>query len=159
MGRMTAEPRQAVPDRRSRYDPWRDLRENWPEVWVVDEPMSGRLLGWLCYPVIALRAGTTAAQRRCTLAHEIVHLERGVGDCGPWAGREERQVHALAARRLIDIDELVRGIRDSGGTQDLAALAQALDVDRDTLRVRWDMLTATERAAIADPVADLWTVA
>ena len=57
-----------------RYDPWRDLAVHWPDVEVRIEPMTGSLLGVLRYPVIVLRAGTSAAQRRCTLTHEIVHL-------------------------------------------------------------------------------------
>src|SRR4051812_11136095 len=109
---MTASPRR-VPDR---YDPWHDLAVNWPDVEIVIEPMGGRLLGVLRYPIIALRAGTSAAQRRCTLTHEIVHLERGVGDCGPWSGREELQVHREVARRLIPIDELAAAVRELGGS-------------------------------------------
>ena len=132
----------------SRYNPWRDLRDNWPEVRVVFEAMPGDLLGELRYPVLALRAGTSAAQRRCTLTHEIVHLERGVRDCGPWAAREERFVHDEAARRLLPLDLLATAIRDAGGTHDLAAIARALDVDSETLRLRLDLVTAAERHAI-----------
>jgi hypothetical protein len=131
-----------------RYDPWHDLAVNWPDVEVVIEPMGGSLLGLLRYPVIALRAGTSAAQRRCTLAHEIVHLERGVGDCGPWSGREELLVHREVARRLIPIAELAGAVRALGDSAVLAELAQALDVDLETARLRLDMLTAGELAQI-----------
>jgi hypothetical protein len=144
----------------TRYHPWRDLRDRWPEIEVVIEPMSGRLLGELRYPVIALRAGTTAAQRRCTLAHELVHLDRGVFDCGPWAAREERLVHEEVARRLITVDELARAVRDRGGTDDLAAIAAALDVDRETLAVRLRLVTPDERLVIGgSAVRELWSVA
>jgi hypothetical protein len=134
-----------VPDR---YDPWHDLAVNWPDVEVVIEPMGGRLLGVLRYPVIALRAGTSAAQRRCTLAHEIVHLERGVGDCAPWSGREELHVHREVARRLIPIADLAAAVRELGGTAVLSELAHALDVDLETARLRLDMLTADELASV-----------
>ncbi|MDT4939119.1 MAG: hypothetical protein QOG80_2790 [Pseudonocardiales bacterium] len=146
-------------DRNPRYHPWRDLRDNWPEIRVIIEPMPGRLLGELRYPVIALRAGTSAAQRRCTLAHEIVHLERGLRDCGPWANREERYVHDEVARRLVPIGDLARAIRGTGGTHDLAAVAAALDVDGDTLRVRLNLVTAGERALIVEGACDIWSVA
>jgi hypothetical protein len=126
------------------YDPWADLTENWPEVDVVIEPMTGRLLGELRYPVIALRAGTSAAQRRCTLTHEIVHLERGGADCGPWARREEMLVHREVARRLIPLPVLTAAARELGADGDLARLAQALAVDRETLRCRLAMLTPEE---------------
>src|ERR1700749_589504 len=112
-----------------RYDPWAHLARAWPAVEVVREPMSGSLLGELRYPTIALRADSSAAQRRCTLAHELVHLERGGGSHGPWADREEILVHAEAARRLIRLSELECALRDQGGDADLAALARALDVD------------------------------
>jgi Zn-dependent peptidase ImmA (M78 family) len=150
-GRQTEHPK---------YDPWRDLRENWPEVQVVLAPLRGRLLGDLRYPVIRLRASSSAAQRRCTLAHEIVHLERGVGACGPWAEREEQLVEAEVARRLVPLPALVAALQSLGGTEDAAALAAALDVDRQTLRTRLALLSAEEHRAIcADLNGDVWSVA
>jgi hypothetical protein len=144
----------------ARYDPWRDLAENWPEITLAVEPMTGLLLGELRYPVIALRAGTSAAQQRCTLAHELVHLERGVRDCGPWAAREELHVHREAARRLVSARDLACAVRGLGGSEDIAALAQALDVDVQTARLRLELVTPAERAGIRASVAsDLWRVA
>jgi hypothetical protein len=142
------------------YDPWRDLRDNWPELRVVVEPMVGRLLGELRYPTIALRSGTSAAQQRCTLTHEIVHLERGVSECGPWAPREERLVHREAALRLIRLDDLVAALASCDAPPSARRLAAALDVDRETLSVRVALLTATERAVLRDVLTrDLWSVA
>ena len=142
------------------YDPWLDLAENWPEVQAVIAPLPGDLLGLLRYPVIALRAGTSAAQRRCTLAHEIVHLERGVNDCGPWSAHEERWVHREVARRLIPVDELAAAVRSLGPRADLAQLAQALDVDRETAQVRLEVLTPAERACLGSSAgAEQWDVA
>jgi hypothetical protein len=143
-----------------RYDPWRDLGRNWPEIDVVLEPMRGLLLGELRYPVIALRAGTSMAQRRCTLAHELVHLERGTTDCGPWAVREEVLVHATAALRLVRKVDLEQALRDAGGDGDLAALAHALDVDTHTARVRLGLLSAAERWRLRSRLStDFWHVA
>ena len=150
---MTADP---TPRSAGRYDPWHDLSVNWPEVEVVLEPMAGDLLGTLRYPVIALRSGTSAAQRRCTLAHELVHLERGVGDYGPWAAREEFLVHREVARRLVTPDALAAAVRALGGAEDIAALAQALDVDAHTLRLRLELLTPEERARIRTRAASEW---
>src|SRR5690348_18406649 len=121
--------------------------------------MRGTLLGELRYPVIALRAGTTSAQRRCTLTHEIVHLERGVDDCGAWQDREERLVHEEVARRLIRPYQLIRAVRDLGGRPDLATLAATLDVDRETFRVRLSLVTADELRRMWTPADDLWSVA
>src|SRR5690348_12653544 len=121
--------------------------------------MRGTLLGELRYPVIVLRAGTSSAQRRCTLTHELVHLERGLRDCGVWAAREELHVHAEVARRLIPIEQLVRALRDTGPT-DPACLAQQLDVDTETLSLRLQLLTDAERARVrAAADRDLWSVA
>jgi hypothetical protein len=146
---MTDAPWPVRPDGcREPYNPWQDLLENWPEIDVVIEPMRGQLLGELRYPVIALRSGTSAAQRRCTLAHELIHLERGVGDCGPWSAAEELHVHAEAARRLITVPALARAIRELGGDHDLGALAHLLDVDSQTVRLRLRLLTPAERARL-----------
>jgi len=142
------------------YNPWADLATNWPDVSVVLEPMSGTLLGELRYPVIALRAGTSAAQRRCTLAHEIVHLERGVDDCGPWADREELMIEREVAHRLIPLPRLIAAIQALGGREDHAALAAALDVDHLILHTRLDGLSRAERQHIRDSLStDLWSVA
>ncbi len=146
------------------YDPWVDLRQNWPHVTVVIEPMTGDLLGEVREGgrVIALRADTSAAQRRCTLAHELVHLERGIQDCGPWLQREEDQVHAEASLRLIPLASLASAIRALGGTDDPAALAQWLDVDGDTLATRLSRLSRSEHAALRRSLAALtllWSVA
>ncbi|MEO8888786.1 MAG: ImmA/IrrE family metallo-endopeptidase, partial [Jatrophihabitantaceae bacterium] len=137
-----------LPSRLELYDPWRELRENWPEIEVVSEPMSGGLLGELRYPVIALRSGTSAAQRRCTLAHELVHLERGVIDCGPWSAREELRVHAEAARRLVGLTALARAMSELGGDHDVGALAGLVDVDQQTMRLRLRLLTPRERSRL-----------
>lgn len=141
-----------------RYDPWRHLQQVWPEIQVVVEPMHGRLLGWIRYPVIGLRAGMSGAQRRCTLAHEIVHLERGITDCGRWAAHEERHVHAVAARRLIRFSDLARAVSEFGPA-DHRMLAHALDVDRETLQVRLGQLTEAELRSLAAQTGELWSVA
>jgi Zn-dependent peptidase ImmA (M78 family) len=149
-----------TPPGQPRYDPWLDLAENWPEIEVHVQPLGGQLLGVLRYPVIVLRAGTSAAQRRCTLAHELVHLERGVRDCGPWAAREELHVHREAARRLIGPDDLFRAVRELGGGTDLATLARALDVDAETARLRLELVTPAERARIRSTArSEFWEVA
>ena len=146
------------------YDPWADVRENWPEVRVVIEPMTGDLLGEVREGglLIALRAGTSSAQRRCTLAHELVHLERGILDCGPWLQREEVQVHTEVSRRLIPLATLAAAIRALGGADDQAALAQWLEVDCETLAMRLSRLTAVERKTLRRWLArqtPLWSVA
>jgi hypothetical protein len=143
-----------------RYNPWIHLAVDWPEVDVVLEPMAGQLLGELRYPVISLRADSSAAQLRCTLAHELVHLERGVLDWGRWAEREEALVHAEAARRLVRLADLERALREFGGDADPAALAKELDVDVHTVRLRIGRLSAPERSWLHERLPrELWNVA
>lgn len=165
MTSLAANRRSARSDRPAdSYDPWLDVQQNWPKTRVVIESMRGDLLGEVREggSIIALRAGTSAAQRRCTLAHEIVHLERGIFDCGPWAQREELQVHLTVAQRLIPSELLIRAIRDLGGSDDQAVLAQLLDVDGETLRLRLARLSAPERRSVRRALASqalLWSVA
>jgi hypothetical protein len=146
------------------YDPWLDLRQNWPHVAVVIEPMTGDLLGEVRDDgrVIALRADTSAAQRRCTLTHELVHLERGILDCGPWLQREEDMVHAEVSQRLIPLASLAAAIRELGGVDDPAAIAHWLEVDSETLAVRLDRMRSAERRLLRRALArqsPLWSVA
>lgn len=142
-----------------RYDPWLDLRENWPEVIVRTEVMPGRLLGELRYPVITLRAGTSPGQSRCTLTHEIVHLERGVRDCGQWLAREEYYVDREVALRLLPIEVLAPAIRNAGGVEDLSEIARQVDVDTATLRMRLTLLNRAERARVRTyRMREVWSV-
>jgi hypothetical protein len=146
------------------YDPWVDLRENWPHVKVVIETMTGDLLGEVRDDgqVIALRADTSAAQRRCTLTHELVHLERGILDCGPWLQREEDLVHAEVSQRLIPLASLAAAIRELGGVDDPAEIAHWLEVDSETLAVRLDRMRSSERRLLRRALArqsPLWSVA
>ena len=150
------------------YNPWHHLQTHWPWAEVAIEPLPGDLLGVTRFPPlrIALSSHSSPAQQRCTLAHEIVHLERDpISDDEAdqplaWSPREERRVHAVAAVRLIHADALVAAIRDLGGSDDCAALSALLEVDAETLRVRLALLDAGERAAIWQQVGtELWAVA
>ena len=51
--------------------------------------------------VIELSRDLLEVERTCTLAHELVHLERGPV-ISRHTAREERIVASIAARRLID---------------------------------------------------------
>lgn len=145
-----------------RYDPYRDLGERWPDVTVVAEALPGDLLGEVRDGgrVVALRRGTSVAQRRCTLAHEIVHLERGLPSCrGVLLAREETAVHAVAARRLLPTDLLAEALLVVGRDDD-RSLAAYLEVDRATLRLRRGTLTAAEIALLRSAIrtsAALWS--
>jgi hypothetical protein len=61
-------------------------------------------------PTIKIVVGLTQAQRRSTLAHELVHLERGSLHVGGCVAREEDAVDREAACRLITWDALVEAM-------------------------------------------------
>jgi hypothetical protein len=60
---------------------------------------------------IWLHPGLSRVDRHATLAHELVHDERGLLPAGTPPAvvqREELQVHAETARRLVPLEELAR---------------------------------------------------
>lgn len=92
---------------------------------------------------IRLHPHQSQVQRRCTLAHELAHIELGhIDGCTP-DGEREAALHA--ARWLIDIDDLLDALR---WTEEFAEAAECLWVDERTLMARLDGLTAEERARI-----------
>jgi hypothetical protein len=98
---------------------------------------------------ITLTRGMTQAEQRCTLTHELIHIERG-----PVAVEhreaEERVVRDLTARRLITDEALVNALAESFDEWDLA---EALWADVEVVRDRLRFLTAAERAQID---AEIW---
>lgn len=90
--------------------------------------------------------------RRCTLTHELIHLERGPVP-EHLQEQEERIVNELAARRLIELPELIEGLR---WTRDLDELAEALWVDAPTLKTRMTSLDPLEVADVEHALEDEW---
>lgn len=126
------------------YHPWRALRhlgEEWTLVWA---PLAGIVdkLGHTTWhdKTITMDPDQDQAQRRSTLTHELVHVERG-----PWPEGfeewEERIVDATAARRLISLDALADGMVWAYDVQELAAV---LWVDEPTVFARVANLTEAE---------------
>jgi hypothetical protein len=132
------------------YDPWCALAA-FDRARVVYDDLPARLRGQVDFATqtITLHRRLDPTEQRCTLAHELVHLERG-----PvmmlHAPREERAVAEIAARRLVDIDDLAEALRWCG---DEHALADELCVDARTVRVRLRSLTDAERAFLRDRVS------
>lgn len=137
------------------WHPWRVLRVRYPDVEVsCHHRLPGLLMGlqrgrriWLCRTL-------TQVERRCTLTHEIVHLERGPLPADPAAAaREERIVDEIAARRLITLPQLVDGLR---WTRELHQLAEHLWVDEPTLRTRMATLDPVEVAELENRLNGDW---
>lgn len=134
-----------------RYDPWRhaetlDLR-------IVFRQLPGDLMGVYFHGpsrVIALDSRLTQVERRCTLAHELVHLERGDGGrCATdWhESKQEQQVHQVAARRLIRAEDLALALILH---EHPYAQAEELWVDEMTLATRLAGLSTVEREELAE---------
>lgn len=134
--------------REHRYHPWRILR-GLPHITVRWSPAVAR--GRVDGDTITLHPLLTQAERRSTLAHELVHLERGPAPTHHQA-REELVVEEIAARRLVDLDELADAIVwHDGHAHD--EMADDLWVDRAMLLARIRSLDVGERAYIEQIVA------
>ena len=81
------------------------------------------------------------ADQRCTLAHEIVHIDRG--DCGPQPMEVEREIERTIATRLISAEDYYRAAFIHG--TDVTALAYELRVNAYLVRARWWTFAAAER--------------
>lgn len=137
------------------WNPWRHIGHYYPHIMVdLRHELPARIWGmqagnriWLCRQLDQVR-------RRCTLTHEIVHLERGpVPTDRIGLAREERTVAQLAARRLIGVDALADAL---AWTRDPHQLAEALWVDLPTLRTRMDNLDPVEVAELKHRLDGQW---
>lgn len=128
------------------YHPWRDLRRLGERVVLVWERLEpGVLAETDGRGVIWMDPAQRQAKRRCTLAHELAHIELGHTDgCTP---REDRAADDLAARRLIPLDRLADAL---AWTESAEEAADELWVDEATLSARLASLTADERVALAE---------
>lgn len=123
------------------YHPWRRLRE------LIDVTLhwhDGGVAGWCRHSTqdVSLRRGMTQAERRSTVCHEVVHLERGPAPKG-YGRQDELQVSQEAARRLIQLQPLGEAL---AWAHCLAEAADELWVDTGTLRTRLEHLHPAERA-------------
>ena len=82
-------------------------------------------------------------ERRCTIAHELVHDERRIFPANPvLRAREELRVERIAARRLIALDRLVDVLVWTRRTEEVA---EELWVDVPMLVALVQSLTDQER--------------
>lgn len=125
------------------FHPWRALRARqditleWRELSLeVYALNNGRNRIWM-------DPRQTQVERRCTIAHELAHIE--LGHTGGCTSREDREVDLLVARRLIEMPDLLDALR---WTEEFVEAADCLWVDEATLMARLDGLTSAERAQI-----------
>jgi hypothetical protein len=97
---------------------------------------------------IRMAKGQLQVERRCTITHEMIHVERGDAGCD---ARAELLVRRETARRLIPIRTLGDAYLFWG--DDLAALAEELWVDEDVLQTRLEHLHPAERGYLQQRLA------
>jgi hypothetical protein len=144
------------------FDPY-DHLERLPDVRVVATPLPDGEMG--CYVhdsrTVHVDPRLTAVEERCTVAHEGVHAERGdtcllADAASPDAGRlelrQERDVHRIAASRLLVLEALADVLARTHG---LAEAAEEAGVDEDTLWHRLQALTPHESAHLAERIERL----
>lgn len=137
------------------FNPWRYLADNHPDVEVVWTKLPRKMRGCTDGETIWMDPRLTQIQRRETVCHETVHVERGTY---PVCASEERTVNRISARRLIAIDDLVDALRE-GPQQSVSELAAMLWVEAKTLRLRLDSLDAFELETVEALFDSDWNVA
>lgn len=133
------------------YHPWRVLHRRWAHVVLehTDELPPGRLADTNGVDHIRMRRRLYQVERRCALAHELIHLEQhDTGECAPAA---ELEVNEEAARRLIPWRRLLAAVRWARSDDELA---DELWVTLPILHARVDTLRADELMEIAHAAHD-----
>ncbi|WLP90218.1 gp43 [Gordonia sp. NB41Y] len=125
------------------YHPWRDARRrSHLDIAFVDHLPAG-VRGRIRGDRIEINRHMLADERRCTIAHELVHDERRVFPVDRvLRAREELVVERIAARRLIALDQLVDVLR---WTRHADEVAEELWVDVPMLVALVQSLTDRER--------------
>jgi predicted transcriptional regulator len=138
------------------YSPWRHVG-TMPDIEVWSEPLEYADAYWDPeYRVILLDVRLSQAERRCHLAHELVHIDAGDECCrvGPdgdrLALRQERRTEDRAACRLISLDDLAEALL---WCLDFDEVAEHLHVDARTVRARIRSLTPAEKDYIERRIA------
>lgn len=124
--------------------PWRRLRSLSHVTLIRHAPEHDEALGRTDFDAatISLRSDLTQAERRATVLHECLHIERGMAVGGVLAEREELRVRREAARILLPN---IRAVGEAlAWAHTLAEAADDLWVDVDTLRDRLEHLHPAE---------------
>ena len=110
--------------------------------WVVmPDQVPGRTNG---LDIIWMDKRLDQVERRCTLAHELIHIERQHIGCQPAA--VEEGVRAEAARRLISTEDLANALRWSTAPLEVA---DELWVTPEVLEDRLLFLSPSDAAFLA----------
>ena len=133
----------------SMHHPWRSLRER-----------DDITLHWatLPAPLHAVTDGQTVwmhnrllqTERRCAIAHELVHIERGT-QCVD--DTEEHRVRNITAQRLIDTADLIEACKWANNIEEAA---EELWVTPEVLTDRLTGLSPIEQALFNHAIKTAW---
>ncbi|GAA2070980.1 ImmA/IrrE family metallo-endopeptidase [Williamsia deligens] len=130
------------------YHPWRDARSRKHLEIAFGESSADCWRGSFSPGRIEVDSRQSQAERRCTIAHELVHDERRVFPRDPaLRAREEVAVERIAARRLVALERLLDVLRWTRHTDEVA---DELWVDVPMLVALVRSLTDEERTWIDD---------
>lgn len=124
----------------ARWNPWAALRSSAVTLWFA--PLGDQRGRWTRRPdgdEVLLHEGLDRRSRNEVLAHELVHVERGVGWPGATAATmqlEEERVWRIALERLAPREEVEAFLRRRGsaGPVTIADLAEEFDLSDDAAR-------------------------
>lgn len=124
-----------------RWNPWAALRAR-PDITLERTWLRGRRGMWIPHgdgtSTIVLDVRLSRRERRCVLAHELVHAERGIAydQSTPQAliDIEERMVWRETVARLVPADELATLI-EACGVLEVWEIADEFDVDHRVARM------------------------
>ena len=125
---------------------------------IIDTyPLPAGIAGLTDGTTIWLNPDLTPQGRRSTLAHEIIHIERGIRPVlpGPLQRREESRVDREASHRLTPPTPLIEAIIWAGGDDNRAEIAAETNMDLDLTDTRLRTATPAEAAAIRKALRDL----
>ena len=146
-----------------RWNPWAALKAR-PDLELGYAHFSDDVLAMVRehddWTAIVLNSRLGRRERRCTLAHELGHVELGIGACAytlPSNFRtnriqQEAQVEAWVATRLVPRDELaplIDSLVDAGIPPERWYIAEEFDVTDDVAQRAMEMLAGGEAAGAA----------
>lgn len=137
------------------YSPWADAAQRHPDIHIERCDIAPARGVWVASErVILIDRGLNQTERRCTLAHELAHIDLEHVEAPGWfARRLEHEADRLAAKRLLaDIDAIADAICTHPLDPDL--VAEQLGVTMRVLKKRLKRLTETEKAHIEQRLAD-----
>lgn len=135
------------------YDPWFDIcrRDGVDIAWHLPGSDAKYENAWGLTDFrdlrITLRTGLDGPELRCTLAHELLHLERGPFDrANGGEDREEEEIRLLVAHRLVD-PTLLACLAAREKSPSWRQIYAMLDVDEPTFREYMKWRTGVSKAA------------